>query len=193
MRHERSATRWLTICASVVGSGSRCPRTADCWKGSWSSSSGRALSGSPPTLALEWARYAGGRAPALLAPASVGRARVRAPSRDDRPRKRGSLQGPVAWPSPADRAIHIHREGDRGADRGRRETPSAVARGATPDTDRALGGHRDAPRGDARARPSRCRSASRRGACPRRQAEETARGAAAPQHGPGAARLCAAA
>ena len=36
-------------------------------------------------LALKWARHAGGRAPVLLASAAVGRARVRAPPRDDRP------------------------------------------------------------------------------------------------------------
>ena len=34
-------------------------------------------------LALEWARMPAGGTPALLASAAVGRARVRAPSRDD--------------------------------------------------------------------------------------------------------------
>lgn len=44
-----------------------------------------------------------------------------------------------------------------------------VARGASPDADRPVGGHREAPWGGARAWPPRCRSAPRRGARSRRQ------------------------
>ena len=46
-------------------------------------------------LALEWARLPVRRAPAPLAPAALGRARVRALSGDGRPRQRGSRHGPV--------------------------------------------------------------------------------------------------
>ena len=52
-----------------------------------------------------------------------------------------------------------------------------------------LGGHRDAPRRGARARPPGRRSPPRRGARPCGQAEEAARGAAAPEHDPRAARV----
>ena len=57
-----------------------------------------------------------------------------------------------------------------------RLTPAA-ARGASPDADRAVGGHRPAARGGARARPPGRRPAARRAARPRRQAQQAARGA----------------
>ena len=87
----------------------------------------------------EVGKAAGARAPAPLAPAALRRARVRAPSGDGRPRQRGSLHGPSACHPPADRAIHLPRRGDRGADRGRGRAPAAPARRSSSDADRAAG------------------------------------------------------
>ena len=123
---------------SAAGSGSRCPRTAGCWKGSLSSASGPGRE-DHLRAGAEVGKAAGARAPAPLAPAALRRARVRAPSGDGRPRQRGSLHGPSACHPPADRAIHLPRRGDRGADGGRGRAPAAPARRSSSDADRAAG------------------------------------------------------
>ena len=109
VRHERAARRrWMTTCSSGAGSGSRCPRTAACWKVSSTSSSSPARSGSPPTW--RWMGAAAGDAhPFYVASAAHGRAGVRPLSGHARPGQRGPVHRPAAGAPAADRPLHLLR------------------------------------------------------------------------------------
>ena len=80
-------------------------------------------------LALAWARKPADAHPHRWRPAAHRRARVRAPSRDDRPRERGSLPGPAARDTDPRIAPYIYADSEIAAlmDAARR-APTAAAR-----------------------------------------------------------------
>ena len=123
---------------------------------------GWAPSGSPPSVALAWARLPDARPPALLAPAAVGSVRgfARHLATID-PDERGSLQGPVARRIVRGSPPYIYtRRGDRGADRRRRQAHARrCARLRHQTLIGLLAVNRHAARGGARARPPGCRPA----------------------------------
>ncbi len=165
-----------------------CPRTAGCSQGSSISSTGRRRADHHRT-GSDVGVDARARTPAPLAPTALCRAWVRPPSRGHRPSERGSLQGPVARASPADLA-YIYTDAEITAlmeAAGKLRLPLRVARHQT--LIGLLANHGSAPWRGARApRPPRRRSSPQRGPRSGGQAEQAARGAAARQHDPRAAR-----
>ena len=137
----------MTTCASVAGSGSPCPRTAACSKGSSSSSTGPARERITTELALAWARHSGRRPSVHVAPAADRRAGVRPVSGHDRPRQRGPAHRPAARAPSAHHPLRLLRRGDRGVDGGRAAAATGAAGSASRDPDRAAGRHRLPPRG----------------------------------------------
>ena len=181
----------MTICGSAAGSGSRCPRTGVCSKGSSSSSSGPARSGSPPSWRWRGRGCPSTSHPFTVASAAHGRARVRPPSGHDRPGQRGPADRPVARAPAADRPLHLLRGRDRGVDGGRAAARDRALRAARHrDADRAAGRHRLPPRGSARDSTAHDVDLDHGVVHVRAgQAEQAARGAAAPEHDRRAARL----
>ena len=164
----------MTTCASVAGSASRCPRTGACSKGSSSSSTGPARSGSPPswrwpgrgcpvdvhpftwrqrlTVARGFARYL-----ATIDPASE------VPPTDLLPGHRPRIT-PYVYSEQEIAALMA----------AARTAATGAARGPSRDADRAAGRHRLPPRGSPRTRPRRCRPGQRRGARARREEQQAA-------------------